>query len=149
MSVSSHTQTEEARAALSEFLVFLEAQSSRIVSRLVKYTHGEVQFDYGPLAQLLESGDFMQYTHDNVEIHHGDEIEAQFRVFYDLYLLRDLLNKTPTDSLILLLQIVHSDNLPQRISRIEGIHGVLTQIGPAAITEIHTALAEPAGTPIF
>lgn len=138
-----HGQADEARAALSEFLVFLEAQSSRVVARLTKYTHGEVQFDYGGLARLLDA-DFMQYLQDSYELSPNDFIGQQFQVFYDLYLLRDLLAKTPIDSLFLLLQIVHSENLSQRLSRIEGVHGVFTQLGPAAITEIHVALSEPA-----
>lgn len=146
MSVTSSMQTDDVRAALSEFLVFLESQSPRIVARLVKYTHGEVQLQYGPLAKLLESGDFVPYMQEAAERPVTDDLEAQFRIFYDLFLLRDLLNKTPLAELMMLLQIVHSDNLPQRISQIEGVHGVLTQLGPAAISEIHAALAEIAGT---
>lgn len=147
MSASSNAQTEDARAALSEFLVQLESHAARSLSKLVNYTHGDVQFQFGTLAQLLQSGDFMSYLNDHAEHRTETPTATQFRVFYDLYLLKDLLNKTPLPELILLLQIVHSDNVAQRISRIEGVHGVLTQLGPAAITEIHNALSEPAGTP--
>lgn len=146
MSLSSQAQTEEARATLSEFLAFLESQPARVVTRLVKYTHGDVQFQYGTLARLLESGDFVAYISDTADFSPDDAIATQFRVFYELYLLKDLLIKTPINELVLVLSIVHSDNIPQRISRIEGVHGVLTQLGPAAITEIHNALSEPAGT---
>lgn len=145
MSAPSSMQSDDARAALGEFLVFLESQSPRSVARLVKYTHGEVQLQYGPLAKLLESGDFVSYLQDATERPENDDFEAQFRIFYDLFLLRDLLSKTPLSEMMTLLQIVHSDNLPQRISQIEGVHGVLTQLGPAAISEIHSALAELIG----
>lgn len=146
MSLGSQAHGDEARVALSEFLAFLESQPARVLSRLVKYTHGDVQFQFGTLARLLESGDFMSYISDSADVPQDDATATQFRVFYDMYLLKDLLIKTPLVELILILSIVHSDNIPQRISRIEGVHGVLTQIGPAAVTEIHAALAEPAGT---
>lgn len=146
MSLTSQAQAEEARTSLSEFLVFLESQLPRVLSRLVKYTHGEVQFQFGTLARLLESGDFMSYISETADLPPEDATATQFRVFYDMYLLKDLLIKTPLAELVLVLSIVHSDNIPQRISRIEGVHGVLTQLGPMAITEIHNALAEPAGT---
>lgn len=145
MSAPSSVQAEEIKSALVDFLVFLEAQPARVLTRLVKYTHGDVQLAFGPLAQALESGVFIQYLQTESEMHPSDDLEAHFRVFYDLFLLRDLLNKTPLQELLMLLSIVHSDNLAQRFSRIEGVHGVLTHLGPAAISDIHSALAEPAG----
>jgi hypothetical protein len=148
MSTVSQTHADDAKAALCEFLIFLESQPSRIVSRLVRYTHGEVQFHFGQLANLLESGEFMNYMQESSDRGQPDELESEFQVFYDLYLLRDLLIKTPLPELMLLLSVVHSDNLAHRISRVDGVHGVLTQLGPAAITEIHTALIQPAGTKV-
>lgn len=142
--MASQAQSDEMKVELSDFLIFLESQSSRVVTKLVKYTHGEVVFDFGGLARLIEAGDFVQYLQETYETAPNDVLGQQFHVFYDLFLLRDLLAKTPIDSLVLLLSIVHSDNLAQRISRIEGVHGVLTQIGPAAISDIHAALNEPA-----
>lgn len=145
MSGDTTTQLEDARAMLVGFLGFLESQPARVVSRLVKYTHGDVHFSWTQLMAVLESGQFMQYLQDQPS-DHSDQTELEFRVFYDLYLLRDLLIKTPLQELLLLLSVVHSDNLAQRISQIEGVYGVLTQLGPAAISEIHNALTQPAGT---